>query len=134
LINGNNRSAPEGAGAVHGLSVRQAGNIWLDRETCRVEIDEQRVGLTHQEFELLAAFLDRPDRVLPRSEICELLWGASGRKESKRLAVVVSHLREKLARAKPYAIECVRSRGYGLIDQQRAHGPRHFAEASAGRP
>ena len=46
------------------------------------------------------------------------LWGVAGRKESKRLAVVVSHLREKLYGAWPYGIESVRCRGYGLTKQQ----------------
>jgi hypothetical protein len=56
--------------------------------------------------------------VISHEELCVSLWRAAGRKESKRLAVVVSHLREKLYGAWPYAIESVRCRGYGLTQQQ----------------
>jgi DNA-binding winged helix-turn-helix (wHTH) protein len=98
--------------------VLQAGNLRLNRETFSVVIDDRETNLTHQEFHLLSLLLSRPDRVISHEELCMSLWGAAGRKESKRLAVVVSHLREKLYGAWPYAIESVRCRGYGLTQQQ----------------
>lgn len=95
----------------------RAGNVTMDRDACRVDIAGSAVAFTYQEYRLLAIFMRRPNLVLPRKMICEMLWGESGPKEAKRLAVVISHLRDKLFRSRPYAIECVRSRGYGLVEQ-----------------
>ncbi len=98
--------------------VLQAGNLRLNLETFSVVIGDRETSLTHQEFHLLSLLLSRPDRVISHEELCVSLWGMAGRKESKRLAVVVSHLREKLYGAWPYSIESVRCRGYGLTQQQ----------------
>jgi DNA-binding response OmpR family regulator len=98
-------------------SVLQAGNLRLHFDIFSVMIDDRQTNLTQQEFRLLSLLLARPDRVISHEELCVALWGAAGRKESKRLAVVVSHLREKLYGAWPYAIESVRCRGYGLTKQ-----------------
>jgi len=83
-------------------------------ETRRLEVASAEVELTHQEFELLRLLLLSPDCVLASEWICDAIWGTSGVRLRKRLAVVVSHLRAKLLRSAPYAIECVRCRGYGL--------------------
>jgi DNA-binding response OmpR family regulator len=86
----------------------------MDRDKMHVDVGGEAVNLTHQEYRLLAIFLRRPNVVVPSTQLCEILWGPAGRRELKRLSVVVSHLRAKLVRASPYMIENVRSRGYGL--------------------
>lgn len=112
LLAGTNYNQDEGP-----QPVLQAGNLRLNFETFAVVIGDRETNLTHQEFQLLSLLISRPDRVISHEELCVSLWGAAGRKESKRLAVVVSHLREKLYGAWPYAIESVRCRGYGLTQQ-----------------
>ena len=91
------------------------GALCLDREQRRVQVDSQPVELTVQEFDLLAAFLQRPNQILSHKTLCELMWGSFGAAEQKRLSVVVSHVREKLGPAGPCVIASVRCRGYGLM-------------------
>ena len=61
-----------------------------------MHVERRLVMLTWQEFELLTLMLWRPNQVLSHRLICESLWETYGPKERKRLAVVISHLREKL--------------------------------------
>ena len=102
LINGGQGDTVEQQGPSY--SLLQAGSVCLNREERRVQVEGQAVPLTWQEFELLALLLQSPNQVLSHREICESLWDAYGRKEHKRLAVVVCHLREKLKEAQPYTI------------------------------
>ena len=97
-----------------------AGNLSLAIETRDVTLAGAPVGLTHQEFELLRVLMQAPNCVLANPRICEAIWGSSGRKETRRLAVVVSHLRRKLEPAASHVIENVRCRGYGLVEAARA--------------
>ena len=93
----------------------EAGNIAMALETRAVTLAGELVSLTHQEFELLHVLMQAPNCVLANTRICETIWGSGGRKETRRLAVVVSHLRRKLEPAGTYEIENVRCRGYGLM-------------------
>ena len=97
-----------------------AGNISMTLETRDVTLAGVPLDLTHQEFELLRVLLQAPNCVLANPRICEAIWGSSGRKETRRLAVVVSHLRRKLEPGASYVIENVRCRGYGLVQASRA--------------
>src|SRR6266550_5284640 len=97
-----------------------AGNLCIDCEAHTAAIDGRALNLTHQEFELLRRLVRRRDEVVDRGQLSLALWGNAGPREFKRLTVVVSHLREKLAYASPYRIESVRFRGYGFLCQQRA--------------
>jgi DNA-binding response OmpR family regulator len=102
----------------------QRDTLLLDYESRRVEVRGEPIALTYQEFELLALLMRAPNQVLSHHTICGALWGGVGRKELKRLSVVVSHLRDKLANAHPYVIAGVRCRGYGLMSAQPFDGHR----------
>jgi DNA-binding response OmpR family regulator len=92
-----------------------AGNLSLDCEAHSVRVDGREVALTHQEFELLRRLAERRDEIIDRSELSLSMWGGAGPCEFKRLTVVISRMREKLAKSFPYKIETVRFRGYGLL-------------------
>ena len=110
-------SAPaldEASGAV------SLGNLKLDLESYRVSVDGRSVEITYREFELLRILARQPGRVLPYELLTSSLWGVFDRRRLRHLNVVVHSLRAKLAGSRPYAIETVRGRGYGLLKARGA--------------
>jgi phosphate regulon transcriptional regulator PhoB len=92
----------------------KAGDLEIDRERFEVRLQGQPVGLTHKEFELLAALVGTPGRVFGREELLDLVWGREGFVEPRTVDVHLARLRAKFAAAKlpPPAIETVRGVGY----------------------
>lgn len=98
-------------------SVAQAGNLVVNFDNYHVFVENEPISLSFQEFELLRALLSNIDRVISVDMLTRALWHASGHVYVRRLNVVVHRLRAKLATSRPYQIESVRGRGYGLITQ-----------------
>ena len=86
-----------------------------DLETLEAHVEGRRVCMTRQEFEILALLVERKNTIVNQDTMCQAIWGNAGPREAKRLAVIISRLREMLADSYPYVIETVRSRGYGLV-------------------
>ncbi len=100
------------------------GNMSLDLNTYRLTIDGEPVDLTYYELELLQLFFKNPGRVLPYQFWSNGVLGKSDHGALRHLAVLVHRLRSKIIRSKPYAIETVRGRGYGLLitrDRKQQH-------------
>lgn len=66
-----------------------------------VLIEGRRVGLTVREFELLVALVGRPNRVVQRGELYEIVWGGTMRHRDRSVDVLVRKIREKLSREAP---------------------------------
>jgi DNA-binding response OmpR family regulator len=97
------------------VTVLSAGNVFVDLSNYRAMVADQPTELTYLEFELLRLFVNRANRIIAYEELTRSLWGSSGRRERRRLAVMVCRLRVKLAASWPHRIETVRGRGYGLL-------------------
>jgi DNA-binding response OmpR family regulator len=95
-----------------------AGNIEMDLDTFRASVAGRPVNLSYQEFELLRYLVGTPDRVASFAALGDLLWGAEGHRENRRLNVLVCRLRSKLTDSAPYRLATVRGRGYGLLSDQ----------------
>src|SRR5687767_12170706 len=91
-----------------------AGNLQQDLETLEAHVEGRRLCMTRQEFEILALLVERKNTIVNQDTMCRAIWGNAGPREAKRLAVIISRLREILADSYPYVIETVRSRGYGF--------------------
>ncbi len=87
------------------------GPIELEPETRRFRIDGREVELTRREFDLLAAFLERPEAVLSRQQLLDRAW-ETRYVSPKTVDVHVGSLRRKLGDAA--SIEAVRGLGYRL--------------------
>jgi len=94
------------------------GNLRVAPAALLASIDGRPLGLTSQEFELLALLARRSNRFVSQQEIALALWQNASSVHSRRLGVVMAHLRRKLAGMHPYRIETVRMRGYGLTAGQ----------------
>src|ERR687892_2819369 len=77
---------------------RRIGNVEIRPEELQVLVDGRRAGLTVREFEILYVLAERLDRVVPRPEGYELVWGGEmpprdrppggfGRKGGRKLAL-----------------------------------------------
>ena len=96
-------------------TIARLGNLEVNFDNFHVSIAEQPVLLSYQEFELLRAFLANIDHVISVEVLTRALWQATGHTYVRRLNVVVHRLRAKLLDSRPYQIESVRGRGYGLV-------------------
>ncbi|HEY6454053.1 MAG TPA: response regulator [Steroidobacteraceae bacterium] len=87
----------------------------LDVGTRRLTSAEgAQVPLTGGEFELLAAFCDRPNRVLTRDQLLDLTRGRNPTVFDRSIDIQVSRLRRKIEAdpKDPMLIQTVRSGGY----------------------
>jgi len=107
------RRRGEEAAAGTGGAVRRFGMWTLDivqREVRR--LDAPPTPLTDAEFRVLAAFLDRPQRVLSRDQLIEAGKGIDSEVFDRAIDVTISRLRKKLGPDDP--IRTVRNEGYML--------------------
>ncbi len=91
----------------------EVAGLRLDRGAREVTVDGARVDVTAREFDLLAALLANPGRVLDRDRLLDLAWGMDFAAGTRTVDVHVAQLRRKLGR--PKLIETVRGAGYKLV-------------------
>jgi two-component system OmpR family response regulator len=105
------RAEEPGTGTGASGAVRRFGMWTLDivqREVRR--IDAPAAALTDAEFRVLAAFLDRPQRVLSRDQLIEAGKGVDSEVFDRAIDVTISRLRKKLGPDDP--IRTIRNEGY----------------------
>lgn len=74
--------------------------VRLDQRT--VLADGRGIILTVREFHLLAVLASRPEQVVSRDEVYDLVWGGSMPEHDRSVDVYVSKLRHKLESALPH--------------------------------
>ena len=90
------------------------GNVALDPASREVRVAGEPVRLRQREFELLHAFLRRPNVVLDRERLLPMVWGHDYYGDARTINVHVASLREKL-RGADARIETVWGVGYKLV-------------------
>jgi DNA-binding response OmpR family regulator len=60
-------------------------------------VDGRPIELTRRELQILALLAARPDRIMPREELYEAIWGKPLNNGERSVDVYVSRLRSKLA-------------------------------------
>jgi DNA-binding response OmpR family regulator len=93
--------------------VLEVAGVRLDHAAREVTVDGARVDVTAREFDLLAALLANPGRVLDRDRLLDIAWGMDFAAGTRTVDVHVAQLRRKLGR--PQLIETVRGAGYKLV-------------------
>lgn len=97
-----------------GAGVQTFMDVAVDHDAARATRGGRDLDLTRTEFDLLAAFLDNPGRVLTREVLGETVWGTD-LQTSNNVEVYVGYLRRKLEAAdEPRLIQTVRGFGYRL--------------------
>ena len=89
----------------------------MDAEGRDVWVDDQQVGLTRTEFDLLAALASRPGRVLQRKTLLREVWQTDWEGSVRLVEAHMSNLRRKLQAAglSSPEIKTVRGVGYRLV-------------------
>ena len=90
------------------------GPVRLDLETREVEVDGAPVALTVTEFDLLAALLRKPGRVLSREQLLSQVWGYAAAAGTRTVDVHIGQVRAKLGTAGGL-ITTVRGIGYSTV-------------------
>lgn len=82
--------------------VLNAGPLEVRLAQRTVLADGRGLVLTVREFHLLAALAARPEQVVSREELYDLVWGGSMPDHDRSVDVYVSKLRHKLEAALPH--------------------------------
>ena len=99
------------------------GELRVDRGARVVDLGGEPVELTRSEFDILAALMDNPRRVLTKSQLARALWAESydvgvevSSSDRRSIEVHVANLRRKLGEdaSHPRHVETVRGVGYRL--------------------
>ncbi len=103
-------------GAQNELPPKEFGRLRVDAEGRDVWLDDQPVGLTRTEFDILDALSARPNTALSRRQIIDAVWGAGWVGDDHVVDVHVANLRKKLhdPPAEPRYILTVRGVGYRM--------------------
>ncbi|MBV9284706.1 MAG: response regulator transcription factor, partial [Acidimicrobiia bacterium] len=73
------------------------GDLLIDRRSREVQLRDQRVVLTHREFDLLAYLASSPGQVFSRDQLLDQVWGSSSAwQDSKTVTEHIRRLRQKL--------------------------------------
>ena len=95
-----------------------AGDLELDRETCRVRRAGREVNLGPTEFRLLEFLMQSPGRVFSRQQLLDGVWGHGVYVDERTIDVHVGRLRKAINRGHARdPIRTVRGVGYAFNEQ-----------------
>jgi DNA-binding response OmpR family regulator len=96
----------------------KAGGLELDRNSCRVWLNEGEIQLTATEFRLLEYLMSRPGVVFSREQLLDSVWGHDRAVTDRTVDVYILRLRQKIEpdTASPTYIRSVRGFGYSFND------------------
>lgn len=86
--------------------------VTLDDDAYEVYAMNKKIELTKTEYDLLKYLLEHKNKVCPREQIIETIWGYDADIETNVVDVYIRHLRTKLQQGDDQLIETVRGVGY----------------------
>ena len=89
------------------------GNLVVDRTRHRVTLGDGPVQLTPIEYRLLIALMSRPDEVLSREDLAQMVWGYQDASVGRTIDVHIRRLRVKLSSNGHLPPPIVSVRGFG---------------------
>ena len=88
----------------------------IDKQTHMILFNNEKLDLTHKEYQLLVYLIENKDRVVGREELLNTIWGYDFFGESRALDVHIRSLRKKLDDNGEKYIKTIRSVGYRFIE------------------
>ncbi|MEI5994288.1 winged helix-turn-helix domain-containing protein [Candidatus Enterococcus mansonii] len=106
----------ERSGKMKTMNKIKTGFFKLDVENMSVCIDEEEIGLTRLEYQIIKLLYDNARKAVSYEQISENIWKTRSEDKKYRVANTIFHLRKKLERKDDDVeyIKTVRSRGYML--------------------
>jgi DNA-binding response OmpR family regulator len=117
-----------GPSQAQGPVAASLGPLTLEHARRRVTFGDEELALTPTEYRLLATFLSRPDEVLSRQDLAQIVWGYEDASIGRSIDVHVHRLRQKLQAAERKVgtpgptVVSVRGFGYKLLYDVSATG------------
>lgn len=99
------------------------GHCWLNLASRQLyDEDGQEIPTTAMEFDLLKAFVERPNRVLSRDFLLDIAHNREREAFDRSIDIRIARLRRKIERdpGKPQVIKTVRGAGYMFVTKDRA--------------
>ncbi|HEX8968184.1 MAG TPA: response regulator transcription factor [Chloroflexota bacterium] len=127
------RSAQQRAAqaAVPQRSIR-IGDLLIDHGLHQVTLGSAVLQLTPTEYRLLSVLAARPDQVVPRDTLADLVWGDPDTGTSRTIDVHIGRLRVKLSQAGRTAPHIISVRGFGYKIVSGAASPRNSSGDNGG--
>ncbi len=94
--------------------VLSAGELQLDRESCRVRVNGTALDLTATEFKLLEHLMARPGVVFSRQQLLDSVWGHQRVVTERAVDVYILRLRQKIELVGESCLRSVRGFGYSF--------------------
>ena len=91
----------------------RVGDLVIDRSRRRVTLGGEPIQLTPTEYRLVSALASRPDEILSRDELAQLVWGYQDASSGRTIDVHIRRLRVKLSHGPVPAPAIVAVRGFG---------------------
>lgn len=88
-------------------------DIILELDNHIIEVNKEKVELTHKEYEILLLFMRNKGRIYNRENIIELIWGYDYEGEARTVDTHITRLRRKLGKDASF-IKNIRGFGYRL--------------------
>jgi two-component system response regulator VicR len=98
-------------------SIRIVGTLTIDQARYDVAVDGEPIRLTPTEYRLLCALAERPNHVVPLTDLAQRVWGTHDLGIVRSLQVHIRRMRAKLnaGSGRPPALVAVRGFGYQLV-------------------
>jgi DNA-binding response OmpR family regulator len=106
---------------------QRVGELVIDRAQREARVGDRVLPLTPTEYRLLSALASRPNEVVTRDEMAQLIWGQHDASTDEALAVHMRRLRAKLDLEAPAGPILTTLRGFGY---RLTHAPRHGAQSA----
>ncbi len=91
------------------------GELFMNRKSYQVMVDNQKLTLPLKEFELLFKLASYPGQTLSREQLIEDIWGFDFEGNERTLDVHINRLRERFPEERYYfQIKTIRGLGYRL--------------------
>lgn len=104
-------------GHLEATPVFESGDLKIDLNLRKVEVDGLEVKLTKTEFELLQRLVREVGKVVPQNKLLREIWGSLAQEESHYLRIYIKQLRKKIEKnpSEPLHILTEPGVGYRLI-------------------
>lgn len=99
----------------HEAELRSYGALEIMPKTREVWFGKNKVELTFKEFELLLYLTEHKDRIVPRDELLNRIWGYGYDGETRTLDIHIRTLRQKLGERGQEYIRTTRGVGYRFV-------------------
>ena len=114
-------ATPPSPSQPHQARVDRVGELTVDHSRRHVQLGSHDIVLTPTEYRLLTALLSRPDEVLSRQELAQMVWGHQEASIGRSIDVHIHRLRAKLEDAQAHTglpappVVSVRGFGYKIV-------------------